>query len=48
MTFTYEESARAAAHMLSHLLGALLLFGIAIIIAVALGVTVKEHMKSRR
>ncbi|MGW2995465.1 hypothetical protein ACWDA9_28200 [Streptomyces sp. NPDC001193] len=48
MTFTYEESAWAAARLLAYLLGALLLFGIAIVIAVALGVTVKEHVKSRR
>ncbi|MFE5766999.1 hypothetical protein ACFQ7O_01330 [Streptomyces sp. NPDC056485] len=48
MTFTYEESAWAAVRLLAYLLGALLLFGVAIIIAVALGVTVKEHMKARR
>ncbi|MFI5669832.1 hypothetical protein [Streptomyces sp. NPDC051704] len=48
MTFTYEESAWAAARLLACLLGALLLFGIAVIIAVSLGVTIKEHMRSRR
>ncbi|MFF3652634.1 hypothetical protein ACFYXV_28830 [Streptomyces sp. NPDC002181] len=48
MTFTYAESAWAAARLLACLLGGLLLFGVAIVITVALGVTVKEHMKARR
>uniref|UniRef100_UPI002F90B3A2 hypothetical protein n=1 Tax=Streptomyces sp. NBC_01001 TaxID=2903713 RepID=UPI002F90B3A2 len=48
MTFTYEELAWSAARMLAYLIGGLLLCGIAVIITVALAVTIKEHTKTPR
>ncbi|WP_158071254.1 hypothetical protein [Streptomyces sp. CB00455] len=48
MTFTHGELLWAATRMLAYLAGTLLLCAIVIIIAVALMVTVKEHVKSRR